>query len=288
MASDPEEIRPSGATGEVFTLVEGGPADSPLADDAGEQGNSPLVFVPVEAADVIRRRRRRRTFWALGAIAAIAIAAVVYKVKVDPIHAQEAYDAGVRQLKIARYPQAILNFDRTASLQPKFADVYLMRARALNGDNQTERAGRDYSKYIELRSNDPTGYIERGATYMEMHDYQSAIADAESAIQVAPNLAAGYNLRGTAVRAMGNPRAALKDFNRAVELAPIEINYFERASTYQMLGEHRLAIADLTELIAFRPDFAPGYFARAKSRIAIGEMQGAKEDRKAGRILDGR
>jgi tetratricopeptide (TPR) repeat protein len=252
------------------------------------QAESPVVFVPVEAADIDRRRRRRWMFLALCAVVALGIGAISYKVKVDPIHAQEAYDAGLRLLKIARYPQAILNFDRTISLQPKFADAYLMRARALSGDNQTERASRDYTKYIELRPNDATGYIERGTSYMELHDFQSAIADGESAVRVAPNLAAAYNLRGIAVRAMGNPRAALKDFTRAVELAPVEANYFERASTYQVLGEHRLAIADLTELIAFRPDFAPGYFARAKSRIALGEIEAAKEDRRVGRMLDGR
>lgn len=287
MAGNSKEIRRSGSREDGFTLAPGASVDAPPDSQAGH-GNSPLVFVPVEAADLIRRQRRRTAFWAISAIVLIAIAAVIYKVKVDPIHAQESYDAGLRLLKIARYPQAILNFDRAASLQPQFAEVYLMRARALNGDNQTERATRDYTKYIELRPNDATGYIERGATYLDMHDLQSAIADGASAIQVAPSVAAGYNLRGIAVRAMGNPRAALKDFDRAVALAPVEMNYFERASTYQMLGEHRLAIADLTELIAFRPDFAPGYFARAKSRIALGEMQGAREDRQAGRILDGR
>jgi len=31
---------------------------------------------------------------------------------VDPIHAQESFESGVRLLKIARYSQAILAFDR--------------------------------------------------------------------------------------------------------------------------------------------------------------------------------
>lgn len=277
MPREPEEI---GSPLEETTLDPnpGAPADAV----------APLVFIPVEAADVLRRRRRRWTVVVALLLIAVATAAFLYKRSTDPLRAQESYDAGVRLLKIARYPQAILNFDRVTSLQPNFAEAYLMRGRALIADNQSERGSRDLSKYIQLRPRDPVGLLDRGAAYMEMHDYQSAIADADSAIEVDPNLAAGYMLRGTAVRAMGNPRGALKDLDRAVQLAPVEINYFERASTYQILGEHQLAIADLNELIAFRPDFAPGFFARAKSRTALGDFKGAREDREAGRILDGR
>jgi tetratricopeptide (TPR) repeat protein len=248
----------------------------------------PLIFVPVEASDMLRRRRRLYATIAVILLVSVALAAYLYRRSVDPIHAQESYDAGVRLLKIARYPQAILAFDRAVNLKSDYWEAYLMRGRAFLADNQTERASREFTKVIELRPNDPGPLIERGLAYVEMHDYQTAIVDANKAIDIDPKLATAYNLRGTAIRAMGNPQAALKDFDEAVKLAPVELNYFERAATYQLLGEHRKAIADYTELIAFRPDFAPGYFARAKSERAIGDFKGAKADHEAGRILDGR
>jgi tetratricopeptide (TPR) repeat protein len=87
---------------------------------------------------------------------------------------------------------------------------------------------------------------------------------------------------------MGNLTGALADFDRAVNLAPTESNYFERGTTYQMMGEHEQAIADFTSMIEFRPDAAVGYFARAKSKHAIGDFRGAAQDRLTGRIIDGR
>jgi tetratricopeptide (TPR) repeat protein len=260
---------------------------SPFVDSSNPTAR-PVIFIPVEAADVIQHRRRRWALIAGGVILVAALGAFIYKRSLDPIRAQDAYDAGVRLLKIARFPQAILNFDRATSLRPGFAEAYLMRGRAFVADNQTERGSRDFTTYIGMRPNDPIGFVERGQAYVEMRDFQSAITDASTAIEIAPNFARGYNLRGVAVRAMGNPAGALADFNRAVELAPIEINYFERAATYQLLDQHRLAIADLDELIHFKPEFASGYFARAKSRSAIGDRKGAAEDRKLGRSLDGR
>jgi tetratricopeptide (TPR) repeat protein len=256
------------------------------ADYRAEESAQPLIFVPVEAADLARRRRRLHATIAAILIASLGLAAYLYKRSVDPIHARESYDAGVRLAKIARYPQAILAFDRAVQLKADYWEAYLMRGRALFADNQTEPASRDFTKVIELRPNDPQPLVERGLAYIEMHDYQTAISDADKAIEIDNKLATAYNLRGTAIRAMGNPQGALPDFDKAVKLAPVEINYFERASTYQLLGEHRKAIGDLTELIAFRPDFAPGYFARAKSERALGDIKKADEDHRVGRILD--
>jgi tetratricopeptide (TPR) repeat protein len=249
---------------------------------------SPLIFIPVEAEDVARRRRRRLTLFSIIAIAALGIAGILYKRSVDPIHAQESYDSGVRLLKISRYSQAILSFDRAVSLKPDFADAYLMRARTLVADNNTERGILDFTRTIELRPHDPQPLIERGMVYLEMKDYQAAVHDASAALTLDTHLAPAYSLRGSALRSMGNPRSALADFSRAIELVPNEANYFDRGATYQMLGEDRLAIADFNEMIAFQPGSSIGYFARAKSKFAIGDAKGAEEDREIARIIDKR
>ena len=97
-----------------------------------------------------------------------------------------------------------------------------------------------------------------------------------------------YSLRAVALRQTGNVQGALEDFNRAVELAPDELNYFQRAATYQMLGEHRLALADLDQVVALRPDGPQAYFARAQSRRAMGDAAGADQDRRTGLLLGSR
>jgi tetratricopeptide (TPR) repeat protein len=263
------------------------------ADDAfepaeGGQPNQPLILIPVEAADVARRRRRRLAIWWGSAIVAAAAAALIYKHNVDPIHAQESYDAGVHLLEIARYPQAILSFDKAIDLKSNFADAYLMRARTFAAAGQTTNAISDYSKVIELRPRDPKPFIERGRVYVDGKDYQSAIRDAASAIDMDSSLQEAYSLRGTAVRAMGNLEAALKDFDQAVKLQPSHVNYFERGTTYQMMNRHQEAIADFTMVIKIEPDVGPPYYSRAKSERAIGDLKRAEADHRQGRIIDSR
>jgi lipoprotein NlpI len=64
-------------------------------------------------------------------------------------------------------------------------------------------------------------------------------------------------------------------------------NYFQRASTYQLVGEHKLAIADFDQAVALSPDQPHTYFARAESRMAVGDNLGAREDIRIGRKIDG-
>lgn len=259
-----------------------------MIDPPKEDAAPPLILVPVQAEDVARRKRRMIAACWTGVAILTVLAGLIYKRSVDPIHAQESYDAGVRLLKIARYNQAIMSFDRAIQLRPNFADAYLLRGKAYVADAQTDRSLRDFSKVIALRPEDPRPLLERGMAYLEMKDLQSAIADANRALEMDPKLAGAYNLRGMAVRAMGDPRKALEDFTRAVDLAPDGDNYFQRGATYQALGDHARAIADFNQVIEFKPDEAPGYFARAESRRATGDLQGAKADHLRGRILDGR
>ena len=112
--------------------------------------------------------------------------------------------------------------------------------------------------------------------------------NADSALAIDSQFAAAYNLRGLAVRGLGDPRSALTDFTRAVDLSQESYNYFQRGATYQMLGQHREALDDFDRMIAIQPDAAPAYFARAESRLALGDLAGAERDRHQGRILDGR
>jgi tetratricopeptide (TPR) repeat protein len=235
-------------------------------------------------------RRRRRIVWIfIGAGALIALlVAWSYKRSTDPIHAREAYDAGERLLKNLRYTQAILSFDEAISFKPDLADAYLLRGRAHVIQGDVDPAMADFTKAIQLRPADAQAYVERGSLYLAQKDYQSAVSDSASALARNPQLAQAYNIRGAALRSLGEPSKALAEFNRAIELAPNADNYFQRAATYQLLDQHRPAIADLDQVIHFYPDSSEAYFARSRSKRALGDKDGATRDYTQGRILDGR
>jgi tetratricopeptide (TPR) repeat protein len=250
--------------------------------------SKPLVLVPVTAEDFARRKRRILLRCLAAALALAGIAGWLYKRSVDPMHAAESFDAGMRLLTTARYSQAILSFDRSISLKPDFADAYLMRGHAYVGESQTEQAIADFSKVLELRPNDTRALLDRSAAYLDRKDSQSAIPDSARAIEIDPKMAEAYNLRGTALRSLGDPKKALDDFNRAVQLSPNADNYYQRGATFQILGDYKDAIADFTQVIAMKPDESPGYFARAEARRASGDVRGADADHRQARLIDSR
>ena len=252
-----------------------------------DAASKPLVLIPVTAEDVERQQRRRLLKWLAGALIALLVAAIIYKRVTDPRNAREAFDAGMRLMKTTRYDQAILNFNRAVDLVPDYAEAYRMRGRAYVAQSDPDMAIRDFSRVAELQPRDAAILAERGFVNMDKKDYQAAIADADRAIALDPKLARAYNLRASARRAAGDPRRSIEDFTKAVELEPDLDNYFQRASTYQQLGEHKLAVADFDQAMAEDPQEPHIYYARAQSRAALGDSAGAQADILAGRKIDG-
>jgi tetratricopeptide (TPR) repeat protein len=258
---------------------------SPSAGSAKVSAKPP-VMIPVTAEDVQRVRNRRLLKWLAAALIVMLAGWIFYKRINDPRNAREAFDAGMRLVKTTRYDQAILNFNRTVDLQPGFAEAYRMRARAYIAESNQDLAIRDFTRLIELQPNDTQALVERGSARLDKNDYAGVIADADRAIALDPKLARAYNLRGTARRSAGDLHAAVEDFSKAVELDPSLDNYFQRASTYQRLGEHAKAIADFGKALEQDPEQPHIYYARAASRAAVGDADGAKADTARGQKID--
>ncbi len=257
------------------------------AADAGETAQ-PWNLVPVSASEHAKGPRRAKILVVTAIVLVVALSAWVYKRNVDPIHALEAFDAGERLLRTARYSQAIVSFDRAISLKSDYAEAYTMRARANLALGRTLVALPDFTTALELRPRDPQAYLDRGSAHVALQEWQEALADFTRAIELDPKLPAAYNLRGSAVRAMGDPDKSLRDFEQAVELLPTMDNIYQRGATYQLLGQHEKAIEDFSRLISAEPGSAQAYFARSQSFRALGDLASASRDHRTGRILDGK
>jgi tetratricopeptide (TPR) repeat protein len=270
------------------------PASCPGENDdrelfsSGKEGELEWVLVPVTHRDHERRRRRVKLVGISILLALAALAAWYYKLKTDPIRALEAYDAGERSLRSARYSQAILSFNRALALKPDLADAYLMRGRANVAQGRQLEAIPDFNKVIELRPRDPIAFLERGGAYLDVKDIPEAFADFTRAQELDPKLDTAYNRRALAYRAMGQPEKALDELNRAVALRANTDNIFQRGAINAQLGNHAAAVEDFTQLINAYPSSAQAYFARAQSYRALGDTVNAERDQEAGRILDGR
>ena len=249
---------------------------------------TPRPLVPVSAEDFARRKRRVVFIWAGGVLLVLLLAFWTYRRSVDMLEAQRSLEAGKRSLKASRYSEAVLAFSHALVLRSDLSDAYLFRGRANAGLGRLDLAVQDFSKVMRLQPQGAEAYVERAAVRLDQEDYPGVISDCGEALKRDSRIAAAYSLRGRALGHTGSPERALEDLNRAVELAPDQSNHFQRAAVYQALGQHKLALKDLDEVIALRPDGAQAYFARAQSRRAMGDIAGANQDRKQGLLLDSR
>jgi len=250
--------------------------------------DAPQIMVPVSADDHARSRNRIRNRNLIAAVVLVLAAAWIYKHYTDPIHAQEALDAGERQLRSGQYSQAILLFDQAISYRQDYAEAFQDRGRATVALFRPKEALSDFAHYIELRPQDPVGYIDLGRAQLLLEDYPAALKAGTDAVRTGPEVGAAYQLRGIALRNTGKLEEALEDFNKAVALAPEMANYYERGSTYQDLGRHALAIEDFTEVLKFDDLNAQAYHARSKSYRELGDLKQAELDHRQGRRMDGR
>jgi tetratricopeptide (TPR) repeat protein len=245
-------------------------------------------LVPVSAEDFARRKRRVIFIWAGAGLLVLLLAIWTYRSSVNPLDAQQSVDEGKRFLKANRYPEAVLAFSHALALRSDLADAYLFRGRANAGLGRIDLAVQDFSKVIQLRPEETEAYVERAAARLNQEDYPNVITDCGEALKRDSKIALAYSMRGRALAHTVSAERALEDLSRAVELAPDQANYFQRAAAYQALGKHKLALADLDEVIALKPDGPQAYFARAQSRRATGDVEGANRDHRQALRLDAR
>jgi tetratricopeptide (TPR) repeat protein/thiol-disulfide isomerase/thioredoxin/outer membrane lipoprotein-sorting protein len=204
-----------------------------------------------------------------------------------PKTAEEAYYAGSRLIREHRPDDGIRLFSQAIAMKPDWAYPWWARGLAFYQQKRYEEAIKDISKAIELRGTMPTWYDERGLAYSYSGHHERAIPDYTKAMELAPNgVAAYYNNRGWAYLSLNQPEKALPDLNRAIELTPDFIKAHEnRGSAHLKLKQHKDAIADFTAAIELAPTQWQ-FEQRAQARAAIGDQEGAAEDRKLGAALN--
>ena len=195
---------------------------------------------------------------------------------------------GEQLLKKGRYAEAIQSFDRALAAQSGLGAAYLLRGRANAALDQNEAAIRDFTSAARLQPGSGEALVERATVHLSIKDFPAVVADCAEALQRNPKLPRAYLFRGMALREMGRVSESLGDFDRAVELSPDIDSHFQRATTYQLLGKHPQAIADLDQMILLLPSNPLGYLARAKSLEAMGDRAAARADRDTGRTLEHR
>jgi tetratricopeptide (TPR) repeat protein len=109
----------------------------------------------------------------------------------------------------------------------------------------------DFSKAIELDSNNKEAYRRRGYTYYHLGEYENALADYNKAIEIDPNDAHSYWQRGDIYRCMGEYDKAITDYNQTIEIDRKNyLAYNNRGFVYMIQKRYEEALDDFKKAMS--------------------------------------
>ena len=165
-----------------------------------------------------------------------------------------------------------------------------IKARAYYGLKKYEEAIIDWSKAIELNSNDADLYNNRGWCKFELKKFEEALTDFDKADELDPNYANSYNGRGWCKLELKKFEEALTNFDKAIELNSNDAIYYEGsgvcrsllANSYNgrgwckyCLDKYEDAIIDLDKSIELDPNFANAYNGRGWCKYYLDRYENA-------------
>jgi|SRR5581483_1061751 tetratricopeptide (TPR) repeat protein len=134
------------------------------------------------------------------------------------------------------------------------AEVYAQAGQAWIEANQAENAAAAQSKALDLKSNDPDLWVDRGLSYAAMRAWPRAISDFDHALELRPKDVDTLVLRAAAWRNAGDPGRALADAQYALRIAPDHSEaLLERGFAYLAHGEKSAASADFAKVLSLVP-----------------------------------
>jgi tetratricopeptide (TPR) repeat protein len=134
------------------------------------------------------------------------------------------------------------------------AALYSNRAIAYSDSGLYDQAIADYNKAISLDPKNARYFFDRGEAYRKSRLYDKAIADYSHAIALNPNYDSAYNNRASVYDTKGDGAKGLPDADKAIALAPTANHFGTRALIYEKLGQRDKAIADYRAALKLDPN----------------------------------
>ncbi|MBW1742199.1 MAG: tetratricopeptide repeat protein [Deltaproteobacteria bacterium] len=136
-----------------------------------------------------------------------------------------------------------------------------------------DKALAELSHAISLKPDYAVAYENVGVAYFHTKAYQPAIAAFQKAIELDPNQASAYNARGEAYARLEKNDLAIKDFHKALSINPYHLS--ARNNFGLMLaekGEYLKAIAEFETVVRLEPNHREASFNLARAYTLSGQV----------------
>jgi tetratricopeptide (TPR) repeat protein len=162
-------------------------------------------------------------------------------------HATAAHDKNNLVDALALYSRAV----EFSGRQPS---IYYARGVVNAKLRRYQQALIDLNKAIELKPQFPAALAERGLVYVELRNDSQAMQDYDSAIEIDPTYALAHINKGSLLALQEKWKDALKSLDEGIKLRPSPEAYFNRAASYEKLGDYRCAIDNLRTYLLLQPN----------------------------------
>jgi len=187
------------------------------------------------------------------------------------------FDEGLRHSQAQRWPQAIAAFTRAINKQ--FGpEAYVQRGLSYLYLHDFDQAATDFSRAIEIKPDSADAYLGRGVVQEHARKWPECIQDLSRAIAIIPS-AVAFRGRGTCYQSSSDYVKAAEDFGKAIELMPQDADaYRDRGLFYLGTRKYAEAVQDLSKAIEYAPQDPAAYRMRATAERSIGNSAAADED----------
>jgi tetratricopeptide (TPR) repeat protein len=133
---------------------------------------------------------------------------------------------------------------------PNEESLYLRRGRIQAQLGHWQEAVGDFSRAIDLATQDRGVWFSRGEAYLRLADPPKAVLDFTRAIELEPNHAWAWHNRGHANERLGRWDEAFADFSKSIELTPASGNFHRcRGHFHFARRQWEQAVADLGQAV---------------------------------------
>jgi tetratricopeptide (TPR) repeat protein len=137
--------------------------------------------------------------------------------------------------------------------------------------DDVDRAIRDCTIVIgSRRSNLLAAYETRCVALWLKGAYARAVPDCDQSIRIGVSSPAAYLLSGVALAERGDHHGAVAYYSRSIELTPTTTAYYNRGTSYLLLGKYAWALEDFDRAIAGQPSVRQARINRAVALLIDG------------------
>ncbi|MBE9142642.1 tetratricopeptide repeat-containing S1 family peptidase [Planktothrix mougeotii] len=197
----------------------------------------------------------------------------------NPSTADDYYARGATNFSQGNYRAALDDFTKVINVNSDNANAYIYRGNVRRELKDYQGAISDYDKALKIDPNYAGAYINRGLARSDLKDYQGAISDYDKALKIDPNYAGAYINRGLARSDLKDYQGAISDYDKALKIDPnYAIAYLNRCKARVDLKDYQGAISDCDKALKIDPNYAAAYNNRCKARVDLKDYQGAISD----------